>query len=168
MAFFQFALDNFVLVLVVLTLLLLVYLRLKLPSIVAERTGQLMIFMGALIIPIVVAMAGVSQSMHRATETSFCLSCHEMQPYGKSLFVDDDAAIQAVHFQNRSIPREAACFTCHTDYTMFGDYKVDADGFQLAHKMVMFQWQDGKKVIVWPEELANGKERYPTPPWNQR
>jgi branched-chain amino acid transport system substrate-binding protein len=52
--------------------------------------------------------------------------------------------------------------------TMFGDYKVDADGFQLAHKMVMFQWQDGKKVIVWPEELANGKARYPTPPWNQR
>ncbi|HKZ04482.1 MAG TPA: amino acid ABC transporter substrate-binding protein [Methylomirabilota bacterium] len=52
--------------------------------------------------------------------------------------------------------------------TMFGDYKVDADGFQLAHKMVMFQWQDGKKVTVWPDELANGKARYPTPPWNQR
>jgi branched-chain amino acid transport system substrate-binding protein len=52
--------------------------------------------------------------------------------------------------------------------TMFGDYKVDADGFQLAHKMVMFQWQDGKKVTVWPDDLANGKVRYPTPPWNQR
>ena len=52
--------------------------------------------------------------------------------------------------------------------TMFGDYKVDADGFQLAHKMVMFQWQDGKKVIVWPDELAPGKPRFPTPPWSQR
>ena len=52
--------------------------------------------------------------------------------------------------------------------TMFGDYKVDADGFQLAHKMVMFQWQDGKKVIVWPEELAPDKPRFPTPPWSQR
>jgi branched-chain amino acid transport system substrate-binding protein len=52
--------------------------------------------------------------------------------------------------------------------TMFGDYKVDADGFQVAHKMVMFQWQDGKKVTVWPDEMANGKARFPTPPWNQR
>jgi branched-chain amino acid transport system substrate-binding protein len=53
--------------------------------------------------------------------------------------------------------------------TMFGDYKVDADGFQLAHKMVMFQWQDGKKVTVWPEDLAAGaKVRYPTPAWTQR
>jgi len=42
------------------------------------------------------------------------------------------------------------------------------DGFQVAHKMVTFQWQDGKKVIVWPEELAPGKPRFPTPPWSQR
>jgi branched-chain amino acid transport system substrate-binding protein len=52
--------------------------------------------------------------------------------------------------------------------TVYGDFKVDPDGFQLTHKMVMFQWQDGKKVIVWPEELAPGKPRFPTPPWNQR
>jgi len=52
--------------------------------------------------------------------------------------------------------------------TMFGDYKVDADGFQVAHKMVLFQWQDGRKVTVWPDDLAAGKPRVPTPPWNQR
>ncbi|HXG05623.1 MAG TPA: amino acid ABC transporter substrate-binding protein [Candidatus Binatia bacterium] len=52
--------------------------------------------------------------------------------------------------------------------TIFGDYKVDQDGFQVAHKMVTFQWQKEKKVIVWPEELAAGKAIFPTPPWNQR
>ncbi len=52
--------------------------------------------------------------------------------------------------------------------TAFGDYKVDADGFQLAHKMVMLQWQDGKRVVVWPDDLAGGKPRYPTPEWNKR
>jgi branched-chain amino acid transport system substrate-binding protein len=52
--------------------------------------------------------------------------------------------------------------------TFFGDYKVDGDGFQVAHKMVMFQWQDGRKVTVWPDDLANGKPRYPTPGWGQR
>ncbi len=52
--------------------------------------------------------------------------------------------------------------------TIFGAFKVDKDGIQIAHKLVMFQWQDGKKAIVWPEELAPGKPRLPTPPWSQR
>jgi branched-chain amino acid transport system substrate-binding protein len=34
--------------------------------------------------------------------------------------------------------------------------------------MLVFQWQDGKKVIVWPDELAAGKPRFPTPAWSQR
>ena len=53
-------------------------------------------------------------------------------------------------------------------HNVYGGFKVDADGFQVAHKMVLFQWQDGKKVIVWPEELAPGRPRFPTPPWKQR
>jgi branched-chain amino acid transport system substrate-binding protein len=52
--------------------------------------------------------------------------------------------------------------------TAFGDYRVDQDGLQIAHKMAILQWQDGKKVAVWPDELANGKARFPTPPWGQR
>lgn len=52
--------------------------------------------------------------------------------------------------------------------TVYGGFKVDKDGFQISHKMVMFQWQEGKKVIVWPDELAEGKARFPTPPWDKR
>jgi branched-chain amino acid transport system substrate-binding protein len=52
--------------------------------------------------------------------------------------------------------------------TVFGRFKVDPDGVQIGHKMLTVQWQDGKKVIVWPEELAPGKPRFPTPPWSQR
>src|SRR6266478_4015510 len=52
--------------------------------------------------------------------------------------------------------------------TPFGDYKVEADGFQVAHRMVTFQWQREKKVTVWPDELAQGKPLFPTPPWTSR
>ena len=52
--------------------------------------------------------------------------------------------------------------------TVYGGFKVDEGGFQVSHKMVMFQWQEGRKVIVWPDELAGGKARFPTPQWNQR
>jgi branched-chain amino acid transport system substrate-binding protein len=53
-------------------------------------------------------------------------------------------------------------------HNVYGGFKVDADGFQVSHKMVLFQWQDGKKVIVWPEELAPDRSRFPTPPWSKR
>ena len=52
--------------------------------------------------------------------------------------------------------------------TVFGRFKVDPTGVQIGHKMLTMQWQDGKKVIVWPEELAPDKLRFPTPPWSQR
>src|SRR2546426_3370219 len=52
--------------------------------------------------------------------------------------------------------------------TMFGDYKVDADGYQLAHKMALFQWQVGKTNTVSPDEIASAKTRFPTPSWTQR
>jgi branched-chain amino acid transport system substrate-binding protein len=53
-------------------------------------------------------------------------------------------------------------------HTVFGAFQVDPGGFQIAHKMLTFQWQDGKKVIVWPEELAMVKPRVPMPSWSQR
>jgi len=52
--------------------------------------------------------------------------------------------------------------------TIFGDYKVDAEGFQTAHKMVTFQWQKEKKATVWPDDLAKAKPLFPTPPWTSR
>ena len=52
--------------------------------------------------------------------------------------------------------------------TVYGGFKVDRDGLQITHTMVTFQWQDGKKVIVWPEELAPGTPRLPTPPLSHR
>jgi branched-chain amino acid transport system substrate-binding protein len=52
--------------------------------------------------------------------------------------------------------------------TIMGDFAVDERGFQVGQKAVTIQWQDGKQVVVWPDELASGKPRFPTPPWGQR
>jgi branched-chain amino acid transport system substrate-binding protein len=52
--------------------------------------------------------------------------------------------------------------------TVFGGFKVDQDGVQTARSMLMVQWVDGKKTLVWPEEMAVSKPRFPTPPWAQR
>src|SRR5262245_44858156 len=52
--------------------------------------------------------------------------------------------------------------------TVFGDYAVDERGFQTGHRGVTIQWQDGKQVVVWPDDVAAAKPRFPTPPWNRR
>ncbi len=52
--------------------------------------------------------------------------------------------------------------------TAFGDYHVDERGFQIGHKMVTIQWQDGRQVVVWPDEVSGGKAQFPTPAWSQR
>jgi branched-chain amino acid transport system substrate-binding protein len=52
--------------------------------------------------------------------------------------------------------------------TVFGDFAVDERGFQVGHKSITIQWQDGLQAMVWPNEVAATKPRFPTPPWSQR
>jgi cytochrome c-type protein NapC len=51
-----------------------------------------------------------------------------MGPYGKSLYVDDPSFIPAAHFQNARVPRDEACYTCHTDYSLYGGFKSKIRG----------------------------------------
>ena len=52
--------------------------------------------------------------------------------------------------------------------TVFGDYAVDERGYQTANDGLFIQWQDGEKVVVWPEEVATHEPWYPTPAWSER
>jgi branched-chain amino acid transport system substrate-binding protein len=52
--------------------------------------------------------------------------------------------------------------------TVFGDFAVDGRGYQTANRGVLVQWQDGRKVVVWPEDVATAPARFPTPEWDRR
>lgn len=39
---------------------------------------------------------------------------------------------------------------------------------QSFHDMVVFQWQKGQKIVLWPKEAAGGTLWYPTPIWDKR
>jgi nitrate/TMAO reductase-like tetraheme cytochrome c subunit len=73
---------------------------------------------------------GTTYHIDHSKETQFCLSCHEMEPFGRSLMVDDPAHIPAAHFQNHRVPAGEACFTCHTTYAMFGDIRAKMHGLR--------------------------------------
>jgi len=77
-----------------------------------------------------------------------------------------EAAVKKVgSFDNEKI-RD---FVANVDMmTVQGRFKVDEKGIQTGHVILLVQWQDGKKEIVWPEEYATAKVRFPTPPWKAR
>ena len=52
--------------------------------------------------------------------------------------------------------------------TIFGPYKVDDQGRQVAKTMLLVQWQDGKRNVVWPAKVAPNKPLFPTPLWDNR
>jgi cytochrome c-type protein NapC len=100
------------------------------PSITASSGGKILAFMALFLVPLFVAFAGASEHMERSKQTEFCLSCHIMEPYGRSLRIDDASYVPAAHFQNARIPRDAACYTCHTDYVMYGGIRSKIRGLR--------------------------------------
>ncbi|TLZ43235.1 MAG: branched-chain amino acid ABC transporter substrate-binding protein [Methanobacteriota archaeon] len=43
----------------------------------------------------------------------------------------------------------------------FGEYQIDSRGLQIAHSMVLVQWQAGLKKVVLPPSVADGSCQYP-------
>src|SRR5271169_671323 len=106
-----------------LTLLLCVLLMVR-PKLGATKDGKVLGFVALFMLPLMAGSSGMQVHIEKATRTEFCLSCHLMEPYGKSLHIDDPTHIPAVHYTNHRVPFDHACFTCHGDYTMFGDVKA--------------------------------------------
>lgn len=92
------------------------------------RGGKVLAFVGLFLLPALSVWAGFSAQMERAQSTKFCLSCHVMTDYGRSLLVDDPSYIPAVHYQNNRVPRDRACYTCHTNYALFGSVRAKMHG----------------------------------------
>lgn len=117
------------------------------PELTRGRRGKILGFGALFVLPILALTAGTSEKLERSKTTEFCLSCHEMQPYGRSLYIDDEEYIPARHFQKRLIDREFACFTCHTDYTMFGDVNSKMRG--LRHVYVHYFGTIPEKLALY-------------------
>jgi branched-chain amino acid transport system substrate-binding protein len=52
--------------------------------------------------------------------------------------------------------------------TFYGIIKFDSRGLNVYKPMVVNQIQSGRLTTVWPAFTADGKPKYPAPPWGQR
>ena len=132
---------------IVLTAVFIVY-----PSITTGATGKILAFVALCILPALCIGGGMSTQMQRSEQTKFCISCHSMENYGKSLYVDDPSYIPAQHFQNHRVPADKACYSCHADYTIYGPLK---DKFQGIKRLYMQYVSTPSKTIEIPGGYSN-------------
>lgn len=53
--------------------------------------------------------------------------------------------------------------------TFFSEFKLDPiTNLNVAHSMVVTQWQGGNRVVVWPAAVAEGKLFYPSLTWDEK
>lgn len=82
-----------------------------------------------IVLPGAAFLLGGAHHLERSQSTDFCLSCHVMEAYGETLVSDRDI-LAATHYRQRTIPRDQACYACHTRYTMYGDLYAKALGLR--------------------------------------
>lgn len=53
--------------------------------------------------------------------------------------------------------------------TFYGKFKVDpVTGWQTGHEMGVIQWQNAKKIVIWPPEANPQEMWYPMKKWSER
>lgn len=116
-------------------------------SLLAHRPGRWLLLVGLALVPLLLTGLSFTLGLHESSRTSFCMGCHEMEPYAKSLFADNPHALSAMHYQKRLVDRDSTCFSCHTDYAMFGDAKAKLNG--LRHVWVHYFGTVPKKIELY-------------------
>jgi cytochrome c-type protein NapC len=124
------------------------------PGLTSTRRGKILAFLVLFLLPLLCMAMGVSSEFERSKSTSFCLSCHVMESHGRSLYVDDTTYLAAAHFQNHRVPADEACYTCHTNYAMFGSIRAKLNG--LHHVYIQYFGKAHDPIVLY--EPYNNRE----------
>lgn len=100
------------------------------PQLTRARGGKIFAIIALFVLPLLASWTGGNEKMESSKGTKFCLSCHVMEGFGRSLHVDNRSYVPAAHYQNNRIPRDQVCYSCHTDYTFYGGLESKWRGVQ--------------------------------------
>src|SRR5262249_40259223 len=78
-----------------------------------------LLFGSILVLPIIVTFLATAHGMQESMKTEACGACHVMDGHVADLKNPKSDSLAAVHYKNRYI-QENHCYTCHSDYGMYG------------------------------------------------
>jgi cytochrome c nitrite reductase small subunit len=86
-----------------------------------------LLFFAVAILPLTIVFFAYYYGLETSKSVEACGSCHTMDAHVRDLRDPKSDTLAAVHFKNRYI-QENHCYTCHTDYGMFGTVKAKWEG----------------------------------------
>ncbi len=101
----------------------------------AQRSGPMepvhrwMLLIGFVVLAPLAYLLNAGLAISGAKSVAFCNSCHVMNGYVADLQNPDSEHLAAQHFQYRWIA-DHQCYTCHSDYGLFGDVEAKLAGLR--------------------------------------
>jgi len=115
----------------------------------AAIQSRWLLFLGVCVVPAPVMVLSSAVGLEQAKAVDFCKSCHVMGTFIADMENPSGRRLAALHFKNRYI-QDHHCYTCHTDYGLFGTVEAKIGG--LTHI-----WRDAAGTYRLPVTI---KERY--------
>jgi cytochrome c nitrite reductase small subunit len=94
-----------------------------------------MLFVGLTLLPLLVTFVGYLHGFEGMETVQSCGGCHPMRPFVNDLTDPKSEGLAAVHYKNRYI-QEHQCYTCHSDYGMFGTVAAKLAGVRHVYYYV--------------------------------
>jgi cytochrome c nitrite reductase small subunit len=92
-----------------------------------SAVSKALLFGAILVIPVFVVFLATAHGMQESMTVEACGSCHVMDGHVRDLRDPGSDSLAAVHYKNRYI-QENHCYTCHSDYGMYGTVRAKLDG----------------------------------------
>jgi NapC/NirT cytochrome c family, N-terminal region len=102
---------------------------------------------GILVIPIVVSVFATAHGMEQSMKTEACGSCHVMESHLSDLRDPNSDSLAATHYKNRYI-QENHCYTCHSDYGMYGTISAKLAGLGHSWRNLTGRYEVPIKIRV--------------------
>ncbi len=87
------------------------------------------LFFAFLVLSVIVYLINFVSAFERSKKVNFCNSCHVMNAYVSDLKSPESESLAALHYQYRWIADDQ-CYSCHTDYGIFGSAKTKMSGLR--------------------------------------
>jgi hypothetical protein len=94
-----------------------------------EPTGRWLLMLGFVILSPLAYALNLGLAVSGAKPVAFCNSCHVMNAYVDDLKNPDSEHLASLHYQFRWIA-DHQCYTCHSDYGLFGDIEAKLAGLR--------------------------------------
>ena len=118
-----------VLILSLLCIFLIIRILVQDPKKVAQPFGKWLLLIIFFIISPIIYLLNFSEAVEDSKKVEFCNSCHIMNGYVNDVEDPDSEYLASLHYQYRWVAGDQ-CFTCHSDYGLFGNAKAKMTGIK--------------------------------------